>query len=67
MLPSRNHRHPWVYPRVAASTLRPSPVSTLEAFANVLGVRVSALFRDVDPNAGAPAKLKAGRKPGTSN
>ncbi|MBN9053140.1 MAG: hypothetical protein J0H80_05040 [Rhizobiales bacterium] len=39
----------------------------LEAFANVLGVRVSALFRDVDPNAGAPAKLKAGRKPGTSN
>lgn len=42
-------------------------VSTLEAFANVLGVRVSALFRDVDPNEDVPAKLKAGRKPKTSN
>lgn len=42
-------------------------VSTLEAFANVLGVRVSALFRDVDPNEDAPAKLKAGRKPKTLN
>lgn len=42
-------------------------VSTLEAFATVLGVRVSALFRDIDPNAGAPAKLKAGRKPKTLN
>ena len=42
-------------------------VSTLEAFANVLGVRVSALFRDVDPNEDVPAKLKAGRKPKTLN
>lgn len=42
-------------------------VSTLEAFATVLGVRVSALFRDIDPNEGVPAKLKAGRKPKTLN
>jgi transcriptional regulator with XRE-family HTH domain len=38
-------------------------ITTLEAVANVLGVRVSALFRDIDPNAAAPDKLKAGRKP----
>lgn len=40
-------------------------VSTLEAFANVLGVRVSALFRDVEPNEAFPETLKAGRKPKT--
>lgn len=37
-------------------------VSTLEAFAKALDVRVSALFRDIDPNEPAPAPLKAGRK-----
>ena len=37
-------------------------VSTLEAFANVLGVRVSALFRDIDPDEPTPEPLKAGRK-----
>ena len=37
-------------------------VSTLEAFANVLGVRVSALFRDIDPDEQPPEPLKAGRK-----
>lgn len=42
-------------------------VSTLEAFTTVLGVRVSELFRDIDPNAAAPGKLKAGRKPKTLN
>ncbi|MGQ3210123.1 helix-turn-helix domain-containing protein [Shinella sp.] len=40
-------------------------VSTLEAFANVLDVRVSALFRDVDSSEPEPAPLKAGRKPKT--
>lgn len=42
-------------------------VSTLEAFTTVLGVRVSELFRDIDPSEGAPGKLKAGRKPKTLN
>jgi len=42
-------------------------VSTLEAFANVLGVRVSALFRDVEPNEPEPVPLKAGRKPKLQN
>jgi transcriptional regulator with XRE-family HTH domain len=37
-------------------------VSTLEAFAKALDVRVSALFRDIDPHELAPAPLKAGRK-----
>jgi transcriptional regulator with XRE-family HTH domain len=42
-------------------------ITTLEAVANVLGVRVSALFRDIDPNEAAPDKLKAGRKPKPPN
>lgn len=37
-------------------------VSTLEAFAKVLEVRVSALFRDIAPDEPTPAPLKAGRK-----
>ncbi|MEW9617170.1 helix-turn-helix transcriptional regulator [Shinella sp. S4-D37] len=37
-------------------------VSTLEAFAKVLDVRVSALFRDIDPDEPAPLPLPAGRK-----
>lgn len=37
-------------------------VSTLEAAAKVLGVRVSVLFQDVDPNDAPPPPLKAGRK-----
>jgi transcriptional regulator with XRE-family HTH domain len=42
-------------------------VATLEAFTNVLGVRVSALFQDVEPNEPEPMPLKAGRKPKVQN
>jgi len=42
-------------------------ITTLEAVANVLGVRVSALFREIDPNEGTPDKLRAGRKPKPPN
>ena len=41
-------------------------VSTLEAFATVLEVHVSALFQQVDSAAEKPAPLRSGRKPKAS-
>lgn len=38
-------------------------VAALEALTQVLGVHVSALFQEVDPNAPLPAPLPSGRKP----
>lgn len=42
-------------------------VSTLEAFAAVLTIPVSALFQEIDPSQPAPQPLKAGRKVRPSN
>jgi transcriptional regulator with XRE-family HTH domain len=37
-------------------------VATLEAFAKVLSVNVSALFAEIDPNGTMPMPLRSGRK-----
>ncbi|MBY2925806.1 helix-turn-helix domain-containing protein [Rhizobium leguminosarum] len=37
-------------------------VATLEAFARVLSVNVSALFAEIDPRAPKPKPLRSGRK-----
>lgn len=38
-------------------------VSALEALANVLEVKVSDLFAEVDPNSSRPPAMRSGRKP----
>jgi transcriptional regulator with XRE-family HTH domain len=38
-------------------------VGTLEAFATILGVDVSAFFAEIDPTAPRPLALPSGRKP----